>query len=357
MLFWDDIRGHDRVKEVLGRSVIQGRTHHALLMAGPQGVGKRALSLALAATMYCTDRKNVEPFEAACGKCVSCHKMSQSIHPDLIVVEPEGKKRKNIKIGHIREVQRKTSTSPYEAPQHIVLLDDAHLMTEEASNALLKTLEEPGQHLRLILVTDSTHLLLDTILSRCQLVRFGALEASDVQGILRGLVAASDSIEGPVSDELLHTATGFGEGSPGVGFHALSSGMLHEREGLLRQLLELRPDAPLNTLQLAEKLAKQNPLLAEQFDILQAFMRDVMLYKINPSDTDRLINRDLIASIKRLAEVMSVEDALYVIDLVRVARQRYQHYVNPQLILEDLFEHISHYTSASSHRPVLQGRP
>ena len=95
MLNWSDIKGHARIKEVLERSLSQGRLHHALLMAGPDGVGKRAMALALAAAINCRDR--VEgTFEPGCGQCNSCRKIFTNIHPDLLVVEPDGKVLKYI---------------------------------------------------------------------------------------------------------------------------------------------------------------------------------------------------------------------------------------------------------------------
>lgn len=348
-LFWDEILGHERVKEVLARSVANGRTHHALLFAGPKGVGKHALAYALSAVLYCQSRTSDS---RVCGVCPSCRKMRQGIHPDIIELVPEGKKLKRIKIDQIRQMQKKTATSPYEAPQHIVIIDEAHAMNEEAANALLKTLEEPSAHLRLILITDNDHLLLDTIISRCQMVRFGALEPNHVTEILERLIQQSEAIDGPVAPELLHIAAGFGEGSPGEAFRVLQSGMLQEREHFLRKILELETNRPLKTLGLAEELSKQNPMLAEHFDILQVFMRDIMLYKIHP-DQSGLINRDLIRFIEQLDEVMSLDDTLQVIDLIRQARQRYQRNVNPQLILEDMLEQLSHYTTSSKPKRVM----
>lgn len=348
-LFWEDIEGHQRVKDVLARSVATGRTHHALLFAGPKGVGKHALAYALSAVLYCTNRTDDV---RACDRCPSCRKMRQGIHPDIIQIVPEGKKLKRIKIDQIRAMQKKSATAPYEAPQHVVIIDDAHMMNEEAANALLKTLEEPSAHLRLVLVTDNVHLLLDTILSRCQLVRFGALDPTQVTSILERLVRQSETMENTPGPQLLETAAGFGEGSPGIAFHVLQSGMLHERENLLRDILALEANRPLGILTLAEQLAKQNPMLAEHFDILQVFMRDIMLYKIHP-DRSGLINQDLIRYIEQLDEVMSLDDTLHVIDLIRQARQRYHRNVNPQLILEDMLEQLSHYTSASTPKRVM----
>lgn len=348
MLAWSQIHGHDRVKEVLERAVVQGRTHHALLMTGPAGVGKRQLAIALSAILNCAALKPGQ-FTQACGACPSCRKYQQLAHPDLLIVEPQGNKVKTIKIDQIREIQKAATTSPYEARERVILIDDAHLMNDEAANALLKTLEEPTARMRLMLISDQPHMLLDTIISRCQMLRFGALEVEEVTQLLPSAIARTVDMDKP-SAELLAVAAGFSEGSLGRALNVLQSGILVERDDLLRDLMELDAERPLTSLELAERWGKQNPRLPEQLELLQVFMRDVMLYKVRPVK-EKLINRDLLRYIEPLSQVMSVEDSLRAIDMLRQAQASLNRHVNAQLLLEELLRQLSQWTGKARVRP------
>ena len=337
MLKWTQIQGHRRNKEVLERAVGQGRLHHALLFAGPDGVGKRALAVALAAVVNCVERQQ-GAFEDACGVCVSCHKVRQNAHPDLILIEPEGNVVKTIKIEQIRRVQKAATTPPFEAREQVVVLLDAHAMGEAAANALLKTLEEPTGRMRMILTSDQPHLLLDTILSRCQLLRFGALEREQVADLLRPLIERDEALSAYRDrPELATIAAAFGEGSVGRAWAILSSGVLEERAELLEQIKRLRPRHPIDYLSLAEEYAKdksKKELIVERLDALKVFFRDVMRAQIDPSDEAPLVNLDLKHEVARWAEALSPGQILDRLDAINQAQALLQRRVNTQLVME-----------------------
>ena len=134
-----DVLGHDRIRDLLGRALVAGRLPPALLFVGPRGVGKRTLALAVARALLCPDGASLGD---ACGKCPACHRTSKGLHPDLFLAEPEGATL-TLKIERVRELVREIDARPFEAAARAVLIDDAHTMTEQAQNALLKSLEEP----------------------------------------------------------------------------------------------------------------------------------------------------------------------------------------------------------------------
>ncbi|HOG28134.1 MAG TPA: DNA polymerase III subunit delta' [Vicinamibacterales bacterium] len=179
-----DIIGHRRLVRLLMRAAHAESLPPSLVFAGPEGVGKRQAALALAQALNCLSP--VTPADAArdgCGECAACRKISRGLHPDVIVVEPEGGL---IAVDRARDAAERTAYRPFEGRTRVVVLDDADLMNDAAQNALLKTLEEPPARNVFVLVTARPNILLPTVRSRCCLLRFAPLSASDVAAALAG---------------------------------------------------------------------------------------------------------------------------------------------------------------------------
>lgn len=331
MLHWSDIRGQDRPKTILERALETGRVHHAYLFAGLEGVGKFETAKTFSAIINCLNRPE-EGFRDACGECTACRKISEGYHPDVIAVKPDGN---YIKIDQIREIQKEASKQPHEARSRMVLIDDAHTLTTEAANALLKTLEEPATRMRLILVTDQAHRLLETIISRCQQLRFAALEVEDIMPVLRQNLEASEDIDEMPDETTLRLAAGYGEGSLGRSWEILESGMLGEREELVRSIVELPGGRPAKLLDLAEDLGRSNNKLEDQLDVLKIFFRDLMLYKVEGDDS-RVVNTDLVELLDRYADRLTLDDSADLLDDIFEAEEKIQRNVNPQLVMENL---------------------
>jgi DNA polymerase III subunit delta' len=184
---WHSIRGHDRVVESLRESVSQGRLPHAFLFVGPEGIGKRAFARTFARALLCeraADR-TLDP----CGLCPGCLQVEAGAHPDLLEVKrPEDKHELPIKV--IRDLCIDLGMKPARGTRKVAIVDDADDLNDEAANAFLKTLEEPPPGSALILIGTSAEAQLDTIVSRCRVVRFEPLSESDLAAVLleRGIV-------------------------------------------------------------------------------------------------------------------------------------------------------------------------
>jgi DNA polymerase III subunit delta' len=173
-----DVHGQEEPIRMLRDAIAADRLHHALLFAGPRGVGKRATADALARFLFCEAPERGD----SCGRCESCVRLSAGTHPDLHVVEPGGgeRKTKSIAIEQVRELQIALGRRPMIAPRRIAIVDDAESTTVPAQNALLKTLEEPPGRGLLVLVSENAAALTVTVRSRCQRVPFRPLAESVV---------------------------------------------------------------------------------------------------------------------------------------------------------------------------------
>ena len=174
---WHSIRGHDRVVESLRESLAQGRLPHAFLFVGPEGIGKRTFARTFARALLCeraADR-TLDP----CGVCPGCLQVEAGAHPDLLEVRrPEDKHELPIKV--IRDLCIDLGMKPARGTRKVAIVDDADDLNDEAANAFLKTLEEPPPGSALILIGTSAEVQLDTIVSRCRVVRFEPLSESDL---------------------------------------------------------------------------------------------------------------------------------------------------------------------------------
>ncbi len=191
---FDKIIGNDSIKSVLRRLLATKRVPNALLLAGANGIGKKRFALELAKSFVCQNPKNAE----ACDDCHNCRRADKfafpkaddrdafkrvifSEHPDIGLVVPYNK---NILVDAIRELEIEANFRPYEATARFFIIDDADKMNDSASNALLKTLEEPPAVSHLFLITSRPDALLPTIRSRCQMLRFAPIDAKRIEDFL-----------------------------------------------------------------------------------------------------------------------------------------------------------------------------
>src|SRR5262245_24165700 len=203
---FSSIAGHRPVIDLLSRSLGHNTLPPSLVFAGPDGVGKRLTAVALAQALNCT-----RPVDGqACGACPSCTRIARGVHADVLVVEPGDSG--TIKVDQVRDAIDRAAYRPFEGRRRVVIVEEADALVPEAQNALLKTLEEPPPASVFVLVTTRPDVLLPTVQSRCQRLRFGPLSAADVAAVLvrdhgfaeadaRAAAAASDGSVGRALEE------------------------------------------------------------------------------------------------------------------------------------------------------------
>ena len=173
----------------LRRGLERGRLPHAFLFVGPEGIGKKAFALRFAQALLCerVPETRLDP----CGVCPSCLQVMNGSHPDVHQVQkPDDKNELSIKI--IRDLNVELGLKPSRGTRKVAIVDDADDLNDEAANAFLKTLEEPAPGSVLILVGTSAEVQLDTLVSRCRVVRFAPLPESELAAVLLEQHVADD---------------------------------------------------------------------------------------------------------------------------------------------------------------------
>jgi DNA polymerase-3 subunit delta' len=279
-----EILGHEWAQGLLRRAVAQGRVPPAVLLSGPDGIGKRTLALAVARALVCEKSDGW-----TCGECGPCIRAMKGLHPDLMAIEAA---TSVIKIEQIRDLIRQILGRPFEARSRAFVIDDAHLMTEEASNALLKSLEEPPASSHVFLVTASPQALLPTIRSRCQELRLSPLPTAVLEEQLRKKL--------PPEEARLRAALSAGSLGHALSFESEAYRSL--RDELLGLLEGLGRMGPLERMETAERLAEQDdPVLA--LTTLRSLLRDLVALHAGVR-SDAVLNADVAHRLVPLAKAL-----------------------------------------------------
>ena len=323
MIGFHDIIGHEEIIRHLKNAIETGKVSHSYILTGEHGSGKKLLAGTFAMTLQC-EAGGTEP----CQKCDSCKKAIGKNHPDIIMVSHE--KPGTISIDEIRDqVIHDVAIKPYCSPYKIYIVPDADLMTPQAQNALLKTIEEPPEYAVIMLLTSNGDSLLPTIRSRCVRLDLKVVDDSLVKKYLMEHLH--------IPDYQAEIDVSFAHGSIGKAKEAATSQEFSDMTSNALKLLENVNKMEVYELTDAIKnLSTEKQNIADYLDIFLFWFRDVLMFKAT-REIDNLVFKQEINFIKEQAKERSYENLEKILDALEKTKVRLRANVNQELALELLF--------------------
>lgn len=318
-----DVVGHKDIINYIQNAVKMEQVSHAYIMNGERGAGKKLLAYLFAMTLLC-EKGGPEP----CNTCHSCKQAESGNHPDIIRVTHE--KPNSISVEDIREqVNNTIMIKPYQGPYKVYIIDHADLMTVQAQNALLKTIEEPPRYAVIMLLTENAQLLLPTINSRCVMLRLRYIKDKLIKKYLM------ESLKIP--DYKADLCTAFAQGNMGHAIMLANSDHFNEiREEAVHLLKHVHEMELSEIIQAVNGVTVYKLEITDYLDILMVWYRDVLLYKAT-KDMDAVVFRDQIDGIREQARKSSYEGIQLIISSLDKAKARIKANVNFELVMELLF--------------------
>lgn len=317
-----DVVGHKNIIKYIQNAVTADAVSHAYILNGERGSGKKLLANLFAMSMQCQDRAEDGD---ACGKCQSCKQAMSGNHPDIIRVTHE--KPNTISVDDIRvQVNDDIVIRPYSSKYKIYIIADADMMTVQAQNALLKTIEEPPEYAVIMLLTENAEVLLPTIRSRCVMMKLRNIKDQLVKKYLM------EQLEVP--DYKADVCVAFAQGNMGKAIMLAHSEYFNEIKEEAIHLLRNIDEMTVPELTEAVKRCMTYKLeINDYLDIIAIWYRDVLIYKATKS-VDRVVFSDQMKYIKERARKSSYEGIENILDALEKAKARMKANVNFELVME-----------------------
>ena len=320
MLEFKDILGHEQIKEHFQNAAATGKVSHAYILSGEEGMGKKTLANAFAMTLLCEEGGR-EP----CMQCHACKQVLSGNHPDLIYVTHE--KPASMGVDDIREqLINDITIKPYSSAYKIYIIPDANKMTEQAQNALLKTIEEPPEYAVILLITENSKNLLDTIQSRCITLNTRPLTKAEIKEyLIKNLQMDEDQAD---------IAAAFCQGNVGKAIHFSSDQNFQEMKAetlsLLKQIDKM--DVP-EIMQQIKSFSQRKSSMDDYLDLMLLWYRDVLMFKIT-KDTNILLYREEYKAISEQACIHNYQKIENIIKAIDNAKVRLAANVNFDITIE-----------------------
>jgi DNA polymerase-3 subunit gamma/tau len=336
-----EIVGQRHVTQTLANAVKANRVAHAYLFSGPRGTGKTSTARVLAMALNCEHGPTAEP----CGECEPCRRIIAGSALDVIEIDAAS----NRGIDEIRELRERIGLAPADARVKIYIIDEVHMLTPEAYNAFLKTLEEPPAHVIFVLATTEPHRVLPTILSRCQRFDFHRVGLRDLEATIRN-VAGKEKLK--VDDKAVALLAHAADGSARDALTLLDQAAAYaEGEitpetvteilgGIAFDLLAEFSDVVIRrstceALALIERVVSEGKDLRQLIGSLLAHFRDLLLLSIDPRGREAVtLPEEALARAMEQANALSSQEIVRALDLLAETDRELRFTSQPRLLVE-----------------------
>ncbi len=318
---FQDVIGQEQITGHLQNAIRMGKVSHAYIIQGEAGSGKKLLAGIFAAALQC-EEGGIEP----CGHCQSCKQAVSGNHPDIRRVTHE---KATIGVDDIRlQLNNDIMVKPYSRPYKVYIIDEAEKMTEQAQNAMLKTIEEPPEYAIILLLAVNAKLLLPTILSRCILL--------NVRPVARQAITRLLTEQHGIAGYMAEVAADFADGVPGKAIaYAQSGEFVDLKEDVLKVLRRLESMPADELYKKVKEWAGRKDELSDMLSLMNLWFRDVLVMK-STGGNGRPVFREEARELNAQAERMSYPWIEECINAIELARQRMNANVNLEVSLEML---------------------
>lgn len=322
MSSFKDVVGHKNIIKYIQSAVTADAVSHAYILNGERGSGKKLLANLFAMSLQC---QNNDEDGDACGKCQSCKQAMNGNQPDIIRVSHE--KPNTISVDDIRQqVNNDIVIKPYSSKYKIYIIPDADMMSVQAQNALLKTIEEPPEYAVIMLLTENAETLLPTIRSRCVMMKLRNIKDQLVKKYLM------EQMEIP--DYKADVCVAFAQGNMGKAIMLATSEYFNEIKEEVVHLLRNIDEMDVSELMEAVKRCMTYKMeISDYLDMIAVWYRDVLIYKAT-KNVDRVVFSDQLRYIKQRASKSSYEGIENILDSLEKAKSRMKANVNFELTME-----------------------
>ncbi len=326
MLKLDDIIGEEQIKEYFKGAIEQNKVSHSYIYEGETGCGKKLLAYAFAKLLQCEEGKT-----ESCGKCKSCIQADNANHPDIITVTHE--KPTVIGVDEVRtQLVSDIGIKPYSSRYKIYIIPDAELMTKEAQNAILKTIEEPPAYGIIMLLTTNAGKFLPTIISRCVKLTVKPVDNRKVYDYL--------DQHYDLDEETLRFATEYAFGNIGKACRCVESeDFVRIKQMCFDMLKNISMWEIPDIIFSVKEAAKEKVYIDDLFDIMTMWFRDVLVLKVT-RNPNKVIIRDMYSVMNKQAQVVSYEGIEDILGAIDIAKARVEANVSLDTILELLLFRI-----------------
>lgn len=317
---FNEVYGHKEVIEFFQNVIKNDNLSHSYIFDGLNGIGKKHFAINLSKAIFC--KNNILD---ACEICDQCKKINHGNHLDFLMIEPDGSSIKN---EQIKSFQEFLSFKPNESKKKIVIINDSNLMTVSAQNTILKILEEPPAYALIIFISQNSNKLLETIQSRCQIIRFNPLKKSIIEKYLMNMHN--------VDQEAAEFIANFSNGNFSKAHKAVEDQeFLEIRNQIIDYTNELLLNKKIKSIQGIEIFQKNKKNIELIFDIMIGWIRDILIVQ-RTNDYDIVMNRDKIDSIKKHAYRLVDRDLVKIIQLIEETIKNIEMNVNFKLAIDHL---------------------